>query len=136
MLTPVSQPMFLPGLGLNLQPPSSWHPRRHTSPRFPPGFLRLSAESCFILHYFPALSPCTCRPVNHHFTELLGQQCKISETCLSGEEMKVILPSSVGSAWKQLQGDCLKPGLCEVFQPSAGATYFPSPPRPPQPFLK
>lgn len=40
------------------------------------------------------------------------------------------MPSSVGCAWKQLQGDSLKPGLCAVCKPSAGAAHFPSP-RPP-----
>lgn len=31
------------------------YPRQPSKPRFPTGFLSLMANSCFILHYFPAL---------------------------------------------------------------------------------
>lgn len=56
MLTLVSQLMFLPRLGLNLQPPSSVTPGSTPNPVSRSGFLCLAAESCFISHYFPALA--------------------------------------------------------------------------------
>lgn len=108
----MAQLMFLAGLdltqfgdeGLNLQHPRC-HPGSTLNP-FTKGLSCFAADGCFILHYFPApcLVPAILRSTISRNSS--GSNAKsLSETCLSGEERKVILPSSVGSAWKHLLGD-------------------------------
>ena len=108
-----------------------YYPRQHTEPHFPMGFLGFEADSCFILHYFPAL----CLAPGALWATI-SQNCSgcsaksLSETCLSGEQMKVILPSSVGSAWKQLHGDSGVESEAPAsvrLQALGCATLFPSP---------
>lgn len=138
MLRPVPLLMFLPGLdltlfkeeGLNLQPPSSVIPG--STPN------AVSQRAFFALRLIAALFCTTFLPLAKHLPSCerprhstLRQQCKIPICKVSsGEELKVIWPSSVGSAAKQLQGDSsssLRPGLRADFRPGAVRSISPPP---------
>lgn len=122
--------------GLNLKPFRSVIPDSPPNPVSQPAFFPWwLLAALFYIIFVPFAIHLPLGEPPFHRTPSGSDAKNLSETCLSGKEMKVILPSSVGSAClpsKATAGVVWSPGLLGSSSPRGCTTHVPSP----QPFLK